>query len=336
MPKISVIVPIYKTEKYIERCAVSLFEQTLGNIEFLFIDDCSPDNSLELLSRIIDKYRLRIEENGSVVRIMRMSTNSGQAAVRRHGIIHATGDYIIHCDSDDWVDTNLYESLYNKAIETCAEVVMFPVTEEWGNYSFVRDLGDLGNSCQNVLKNWYKNCVQMYTFNKLVKASVYKDNNILPYEGINMWEDNGLMLRVFYYAKGLVQINDATYHYFRGNENATTHAYGSKAVGQMIKCAGLLYDFFKNKPDFKEYENTALAVKLFARINLVTTTFTGLKKYYQTYPESDKVIPYIGRNAFSSKGIIRFRFIKYHMAWLFVVMYKCLQLIKTVSVQIKA
>lgn len=328
MPKVSVIVPIYKTEKYIERCAISLFEQTLSNIEFIFIDDCSPDKSVALLKSQIEKYRLRFAELGSVVRIMRMPTNSGLAAVRRHGIIHATGDYIIHCDSDDWVDKNLYESLYNKAVETGAEVVMFPVTEEWGDHSFVRKLGNLGNSCQDVLKNWYKNCVQMYTVNKLVKASVYGNNNILPYEGINMWEDNGLMLRVFYYAKGLAQINDATYHYFRGNENAITHAYGSKAVGQMIKCAGLLYDFFKNKPNFKEYENTALAVKLFARINLVTTTFTGLKKYYQTYPESDKVIPYIGRNAFSSKGIIRFRLVKYHMAWLFVLIFKIKSCVK--------
>ena len=62
--------------------------------------------------------------------------------------------------------------------------------------------------------------------------------------------------------------------------------------------------------------------------NLVTTTFAGLKKYYQTYPESDKVIPYIGRNAFSSKGIIRFRFVKYHIAWLFVLIFKIKSCVK--------
>ncbi|WP_195408419.1 glycosyltransferase family 2 protein [Bacteroides congonensis] len=317
MSKVSVIVPVYKIEKYIEKCAVSLFEQTLEDIEFIFVNDGSPDNSIVLLKEVISRYPKR---ESSVIILNK--ENGGLASARIHGLQHATGDYIIHCDGDDWVDTNLYESLYRKAIETGAEVVMYPVTEEWGNHSFVRELGDLGDSCQDVLKNWYKNCVQMYTVNKLVKANVYKDNNLLPYEGINMWEDNGLMLRVFYYAKGLAQIDNATYHYFRGNEQALTHNYGRKAVDQMIKCAGYLYNFYEEKTDFKEYEKTALAIKFFARINLITTTFGGLREYYQLFPESDAVIPFISDNAFSSKGIIRFKFVKYNLAWLFVLLFK--------------
>ena len=84
MPKVSVIVPIYKTEKYIERCAISLFEQTLSNIELIFIDDCSPDKSVALLKSQIEKYRLRFAEKKYEVRIVRRPTNSGLAAVRRH------------------------------------------------------------------------------------------------------------------------------------------------------------------------------------------------------------------------------------------------------------
>lgn len=328
MPKVSIIVPVYKTEKYIEKCAKSLFNQTLNDIEIIFIDDCTPDNSIRIIENLIHDYQSRLTKENKVVRIMKMPKNSGLPAVRRHGILHATGNYIIHCDSDDWVDTNLYESLYNKAIESNAEVVMFPVTEEWGSYSHKKELDTLGNSCQEILKNWYKNSIQMYTVNKLVKSSVYKNNNLLPYEGINMWEDNGLMLRVFYYAKGLAQINNATYHYFRGNEQAITHGYGRKAVNQMITCANNLYDFFKDKPDFKDYEKTTLAIKFFARINLITTTFSGLRDYYKLFPESDAIIPYISNKSFSSKGIIRFKFVKYHLAWLFVLLYKIATLIK--------
>ena len=97
--------------KYIERCARSLFEQTLDSIEFIFVDDCTPDHSIEILKSIIEEYRLRFEEKNYTVRIERMPTNSGLANVRRHGIQLATGDYIAHCDSDDWVDTDMYRAM---------------------------------------------------------------------------------------------------------------------------------------------------------------------------------------------------------------------------------
>ena len=81
MPKVSVIIPVYGVEKYIERCARSLFEQTLDDIEYLFIDDCTPDRSIEVLKSILEEYPNRKEQ----VIIHRMEQNSGQAAVRKWG-----------------------------------------------------------------------------------------------------------------------------------------------------------------------------------------------------------------------------------------------------------
>ena len=317
MPKVSVIVPVYKVEKYIEKCARSLFEQTLDDIEYIFVNDGSPDDSIKVLQRVLADYPNRQAQT----RIYDKD-NGGLASVKRYAIPKATGDYMIFCDSDDWVDTDLYEKLYNKAISTGSEIVMFPVTEDWDDHSFVRALGELGNDCQKVLENWYCDCVQMYTVNKLVKRSVYVENDLLPFEGINMWEDNGLMLRVFYYAKGLSQIEGSTYHYFRGNENAYSYSYGRKSVDQMLKCAELLDDFYMSKPDYQRYKKTADSIKYYARINLVTDKFSELKEYYKTFPETDYIIPYLGRNSFSSKGIIRYRFVRYHLAWLFVVLFK--------------
>ena len=86
MPKVSVIVPVYGVEKYIERCARSLFEQTLDDMEFIFVDDCTPDRSIEKLKSIIEEYQLRFAEMNYEVRTERMPTNSGQAAVRRHAL----------------------------------------------------------------------------------------------------------------------------------------------------------------------------------------------------------------------------------------------------------
>ena len=101
-PKVSIIVPIYRVEEYIERCAESLFAQTFDDIEYIFVDDCSPDKSVEILQRTLEKYPHRKR----LTRIERLSSNSGQAAVRRQGIQLASGDYTVHCDSDDWMDVH--------------------------------------------------------------------------------------------------------------------------------------------------------------------------------------------------------------------------------------
>ena len=120
MPKVSVIVPVYGVEKYIERCARSLFEQTLDDIEYLFIDDCTTDRSIEILQQVLEEYPQRKPQ----VTIHRMEQNSGQAAVRKWGMQNATGEYVIHCDSDDWVDTDMYRAMYEKAKEEDADVVL--------------------------------------------------------------------------------------------------------------------------------------------------------------------------------------------------------------------
>lgn len=123
MPKVTVIVPVYGVEKYIERCAISLFEQTLDDIEIIFVNDCTPDRSMEILDRIIEKYRFLFEEKKYIVRTESMLTNSGQAAVREHGTKLAIGDYIIHCDSDDWVEKTWLELMYEKADNENIDVV---------------------------------------------------------------------------------------------------------------------------------------------------------------------------------------------------------------------
>lgn len=318
MPKVSVIVPIYNVSAYIERCARSLFEQTLQDMEYIFVNDCTMDDSMEVLERVLKDYPNRRAQ----VQIVKMSTNSRQAAVRRQGIQLASGDFIIHCDGDDWVDVDLYEMMHIEAIRRDADIVVCPIRDEYQEYGVTRLLQSLPDNGQVILENWYNKSVGMYAWNKLVKRSLYVDHDILPFEGINMWEDNGLLRRLFYYAQRVSYINKAVYHYNRMNMAAMTKGYGRHAVIQMIRCASLIDTFFQAKPDFKRFEKTVLALKFYARINLVTDSYKGLSTYYSTFPESDVIIPEISLEAFSKKGRIRFLFVKYHLAWLFVMIFK--------------
>ena len=119
MPKVSIVIPTYKAEKYIERCARSLFGQTLDSIEYIFVDDCSPDNSITVMQKVLEEYPQRKEQ----VKVIRHEINQGVGAARNHGVEACTGDYIIHCDPDDWVDLTMYETLYYQAVENNADMV---------------------------------------------------------------------------------------------------------------------------------------------------------------------------------------------------------------------
>ncbi len=98
--KVSIIVPIYNVEKYIERCAVSLFEQDFEDIEYIFVNDCTPDNSVEILEKVIEKYPNR----KSHLKIVHHKENKGLGSARNTGLEQATGNYILHIDSDDWCE----------------------------------------------------------------------------------------------------------------------------------------------------------------------------------------------------------------------------------------
>lgn len=321
-PYISVIVPVYNVEKYIEKCARSLFEQTLGRIEILFVNDCTPDNSLEIIERFIEEYRLCFAKKKSVARIITMPSNSGLAAVRRRGIIEATGDFIIHCDGDDWVDTDLYEKMYNEAIASSADIVMCGSIHEYANHSDKHEVEQPADNCKDVVRKWYRECLGMHCWNKLVRRSLYTDNDILPWDGLNMWEDNGLMTRLFYHAGKLSVIRDSYYHYNRANVGAMTNGYGQKAIKQMIGIANHLTEFFESKSDAEDFRKTVMAFQFLAKINLITDSFSRIKEYHTLFPGSEVIVKELDPEAFSARGRFRFYMVKWHLGWLFVLMFK--------------
>ncbi len=115
--KVSVISPFYKVAPFIERCAESLLGQTLEDVEFIFVDDASPDESRELLEKVIARHPERD------ARIVTHEANKGLPAARNAGLAVATGEFIFHCDSDDWVEPDMLEKMYKAAADNGADYV---------------------------------------------------------------------------------------------------------------------------------------------------------------------------------------------------------------------
>lgn len=246
MPKVSVVIPIYGVEKYIERCAVSLFEQTLHDIEFVFVDDCTPDHSIEILKQVIEKYRPCFEEKNYAVRIERMSSNSGLPTVRRHGVSLCSGEYVTHCDSDDWVAPNMYELLYKEAKRTDADMVMCGYNMTDGAkvynvyYHHETDKQKLVSNLLTLKESWS-------VWNKLCRRSMYDDTLIYP--TLSMGEDMVLTLQLVLKAERIAVVNEALYNYFYNPESITnvqSEASRYKHWKESAKNAEIVLSVFKS------------------------------------------------------------------------------------------
>lgn len=253
MPKVSVIVPIYNVEEYIDRCAKSLFEQTLDDIEFVFVDDCSPDNSINKLKELIPLYPNRKEE----VKIVRHSENRGLAIARRTGIENASGDYIIHCDSDDWMDRNMYADMYNEAISKQADIVIcgYLITD---GITFRPYVSCRSTQNMKLIENCLLQKESAALWSKMVKRKLYQ--NKLAFPQYSMGEDITLCLQLFFYAHKIVFLPKPYYFYFVNPKSITQSPSVSDVVrrfNEVSNNVSLLEQFFHSKQQIPHYVKEA-------------------------------------------------------------------------------
>ena len=316
--KVSVAIPIYNVEKYIERCARSLFEQTLDNIEFIFVDDCSSDRSVEILKNTIEEYSKRKRH----CKIISLPENRGLGNARTVGIKSASGKYMIHCDSDDWVDLDLYEKMYCLAEKESADIVVCDCIEEYANRSVISANPQFSSDPKEVIANAYKYIFMGSMCNKLVKRTLHIDNNIFSYPGIAMAEDLAVMCRLFVNADKLCQVRSSCYHYFKENESSITASkYNNNNIDQMLKVSGLLRDYLLSK-NAEKYELYANFICYSSRLQIIRGNFSDIEKFRKTYPETNKYIKSFSSKGFPPKARLRYWLVKNHLAFLSILLYK--------------
>lgn len=210
---VSVIVPIYKVRDYIERCAQSLMQQTLSNVEYIFVNDATPDDSVEILKGVLQQYPNRLAT------IVEHNHNKGLPAARNTGLKVATGKYIYHCDSDDYIECSMLEDMYSIArrrnldIVYCNYYLTFFKNEKLIHN---REFSDIDGF---VKKGLLGGQIKYNVWNKIIKRSLYVDNNISFPEGYAMGEDMTI-IRLASKAHTVGFVTKAYYHYNKTNDNA--------------------------------------------------------------------------------------------------------------------
>jgi len=284
--KVSIIIAVYNCDKYIEVCARSLFEQTLDNIEYIFINDATPDKSIHILESVLDDYPSR----QAYVNIIHLAQNNGVSNARRIGIENATGEYIIHCDSDDWVDKDMYEKLYLKAKETDADIVGCNFRHEFSNiqYDFHQQYAD--NMEENI-RRLINGRIFPSLCTSLTKRSLITENSISFPIGLNMGEDLFFNLQLYLQANIIASIDWAPYHY-RHTEDSSCVQRTRKSIDSDIAIAGLIEETMKNQNLYEKYARDIEYRKFFSKLPLMADLYNKMnyQDWLNTYPETNNNI----------------------------------------------
>ena len=250
--KVSVLVPVYGVERYIGQCAESLMEQTYKDVEYIFVNDCTRDDSIGRLNQVLERY----PERRSQVRIINHEKNMGVGMARQSGLNAATGDAVIIVDSDDYVAREMIEKLVAKQRSTGAHIVD-------AGYGIVRNgvvdkeplplpIGDKAYLktilCQNVEPN--------RIWGRLIMKSLFDENGITFTPGVDYCEDFSVLPRLLVNGKRS-WVDECLYFYRDDNSNSYTNNITIKNAVSFLKAQQLVGEYFVASWHWSDYSCAA-------------------------------------------------------------------------------
>ena len=285
MSAVSVIIPVYKVEPYVARCARSLFDQTLEDIEFIFVDDCTPDRSIDIVKEVLADYPKRQEQ----VHFVRTPRNGGLARARVFGLKYANGDYIIHCDSDDAVMPDAYRLMYEKAVAENLDIVKcdfqgFFRTASWVQSQYSepgREMGDIlsGKVWATVWSRMSRRCLW--------------DDIIVP--RADMWEDMVFTIQTIVKADRIGYIPVPLYLYYMRPGSITSFQGKRVAIKQLysqVANVNLILEYLSGVAPVTWKPSDVTILKY--RCRQVLNDFVQIPQFYHrwrdTFPEVNRAI----------------------------------------------
>lgn len=203
-PKLSIIVPVYNVEKYLEKCIHSILDQTFKDFELILVDDGSVDKS----GIICNRYARRDNR----IKVIHKK-NGGQAAARNVGLNLVRGDYVGFVDSDDWIDPDMYKDLYESCIRDNADISIIGLREVNEFEIILNEYIPNDMSFSEILK-------RAYPCNKIFKKELFVNNNLSFVEG-RFYEDQELIPKLYVKCKKVTTVNKAAYNYLKRNGSTT-------------------------------------------------------------------------------------------------------------------
>lgn len=218
LPLVSVIIPVYGVERYVERCVRSVFTQSYPNLEILFVDDCTPDKSIAIIEAVLEEYPYRKQQT----QIVHHEKNLGLAGARATGLSHSTGKYLLQLDSDDFIATEMIAMMVVVAEKNDADITICDFNYVYGNSKTVWKQVSPPTNNIDCMNDILIGKVHASVCNKMIKRSLYHDHSIKPTIGLNMWEDLSVMYKLMYFANKIAYVSMPLYNYAVENQGSYT------------------------------------------------------------------------------------------------------------------
>ncbi len=250
---ISIIVPVYKAERYLHKCVDSILSQTFSDFELLLIDDGSPDNS----GKICDDY----EAKDSRIRVIHKE-NGGASSARNAGLDKVMGEWVCFVDSDDWIERNCLEVVHQYAVEDELDCIQFSYKriDKKGNVV----LSEVGETPVMSLKDYIDAGVFCFRAGgTLLKKNVIDSVNLRFIEGLRLAEDQLFMLTAMVHCKRMRRIPDTFYCYFINENSVTENTHFNEVCDSIIA-----YNEFKYKDIFHRHIDSMILAQSFAALKL--------------------------------------------------------------------
>lgn len=240
LPKVSICIPVYGVEKYIGRCCKSLFEQTYENIEYIFVNDCSPDGSVDIIIKELENYPSRKGQ----VSIIEHKYNQGLASARNSAIRNVTGNFIVHVDSDDYIDSNMVECLVMEQRRSSADIVTCPAYYVYKKKQ-VLSTEPIVPEKKEYLTAIINRNIPSRIWGRLIRTELYLENGIKNVPGIDNSEDYQVFPQLLYFAHSFSWISNSFYYYNKENEGSYTNEHKEDSDRQVLETLNILRSFFK-------------------------------------------------------------------------------------------
>lgn len=280
--KLSVIIPIYNVEPYIDRCVRMLLGQDVPDVEYIFVDDGSPDGSIEKACRVAKEYPASLER----VKILCHETNRGLPAARNTGMGAATGDYVFHVDSDDYLEAGALTKMIDAIRLSDADIIYTDWCLTFPKSQRIMREPECATP-EEALRHLLHGTMKHNVWNKLVRRSLYTENGITFPEGYGMGEDMTMVI-LFACAKTVKHLSEPLYHYMRENENAFTAHPSEQSYNSLRHNAMRIVNFLGDKVS----EDDLACFKLNVKFPFI---ISGRRKDYQRwnewFPEANAYIP---------------------------------------------
>lgn len=246
-PLVSIIIPVYKVEKYISRCIDSILSQTFQNFEIILINDQTPDNSI----KIAEEYA----QHDSRIRILHNEENSGAGWSRMVGYSNAKGEYITFCDPDDYLPENALELLYGAIIQdNKTDICIFDlqrVLSDGTKGKIESNKLYYGNDKSSVAKSLLKYEAKHYLVGKIYKTELFRHPDIIAYKNFSKSSDEFLFFQILQYCEKVINVNEVVYYYFDNKESASYNKSNPNAMNAMLTSLNYIEDIYKEIEGFK-------------------------------------------------------------------------------------